>query len=109
MERRLGRIVAHAAPQSHAGDKLRRRIGRQREHLTVSLADREVPATNTVSERALRPSVILRKVTSGSRAEWGTATDAAFRSVVSTAKPDPKAVLDALQYALCRDTAAQPG
>jgi hypothetical protein len=44
----------------------------------------DVPATNNVSERALRPSVIFRKVTNGFRSEWGANTHAAFRSVVGT-------------------------
>ena len=52
-ECRLDRIMAHAVPQGRASGRLRRRIGRCREHLSVFLADREVPATNNVSERAL--------------------------------------------------------
>jgi transposase len=109
MERRLDRIMACAVPQGRAGERLRRRIGRQREHMTVFLADREVPATNNVSERALRPSVIFRKVTNGFRSEWGAATYAAFRSVVSTAKLGNTAVLGAVNQALGRKPAATPG
>ena len=67
-----------------AAEKLRRRIARDHEHLFVLVTNREVPATNNVSERALRPSVIFRKVTNGFRSEWGAQTCAAFRSVVST-------------------------
>ena len=52
MERRLDRIMACVLPQGRAGGRLRHRIGRCREHLSVFLADREVPATNNVSERA---------------------------------------------------------
>lgn len=109
MERRLDRIMACAVPQGRAGGRLRRRIGRCREHLSVFLADREVPATNNVSERALRPSVIFRKVTNGFRSEWGAATYAAFRSVVSTAKLGNAGALDALRLALCREPAIAPG
>ena len=36
-------------------------IARDREHLFVFITDRDVPATNNVCERALRPSVIFRK------------------------------------------------
>jgi transposase len=72
-----------------------------------------VPATNNVAERALRPSVIFRNVTNGCRAQWGAATCAAFRSVVSTAKANRRAVLDTLRQALAADAAAhiasQPG
>ena len=109
LERRLDRIMAHAVPQGREGEKLRRRIGRCREHLTVFVADRDVPPTNNVSERALRPSVVFRKVTNGFRAEWGADTYAAFRSVVSTAKTRGAAVLAAVQDALRSEAPCEPG
>ena len=109
LERRLDRIMAYAVPQGREGEKLRRRIGRCREHLTVFVADRDVPPTNNVSERALRPSVVFRKVTNGFRAEWGAETYAAFRSVVSTAKTRGAAVLAAVQDALRSEPACEPG
>ena len=96
LERRLDRIMARAAPHGREGEKLRRRIARCREHLTVFVADRDVPPTNNVSERALRPSVVFRKMTNGVRAEWGAETYAAFGSVVSTAKTNGETVLAAV-------------
>jgi len=63
-----------------------------------------VPPTNNVSERALRPSVIFRKVTNGFRSEWGAQTYAVFRSVVSTAKLHKRSVLEDLRRVL--DTAS---
>ncbi len=109
LERRLDRIVAHAVPQSREGEKLRRRIGRSREHLTVFVADRDVPPTKNVSERALRPGVVFRKVTNGFRAKWGAETYAAFRSVVSTAKANGRTVLAAVQDALRGNQRTKPG
>ncbi|MGH7041929.1 MAG: IS66 family transposase [Acetobacteraceae bacterium] len=85
LNRRLDRIIA-AVPIGEPGRKLRKRIAANRTHLFVFVTNREVPSTNNVSERALRPSVIFRKVTNGFRCEWGAETNAAFRSVVSTAK-----------------------
>ncbi len=109
LERRLDRIMAHAGPLGQEGEKLRRRIGRCRDHLTVFMADRDVPPTNNVSERALRPSVVFRKVTNGFRSEWGAETYAAFRSVVSTAKARGETVLGALRGALGSGGVAAPG
>lgn len=40
----------------------------------------KVDATNNVSERALRPSVIQRKVTNGYRAKWAADAEAALRT-----------------------------
>jgi len=109
LERRLDRIMAHTVPQGRAGEKLRRRIGRCRKHLSVFVTDRDVPPTNNVSERALRPSVVFRKVTNGFRAEWGAQTYAAFRSVVSTAKTRGATVLAAVQDALRGQVSCAPG
>ena len=46
----------------------------------------KVDATNNVSERATRPSVIQRKVTNGYRAKWAADAEAALRSTVDTAR-----------------------
>jgi transposase len=108
LDRRPDRIMA-AAPACREGEKLRRRIGRDRAHLFVFVADREAPATNNVSERHLRPSVIFRKVTNGFRAEWGAAVYAACRSVVSTAKLNGHAVLAAIRSALDTAVIYAPG
>ena len=59
---------------------------------------RDVPYTNNVSDRHLRPSVIFRKVTNGFRSEWGAETYAAFRSVASTAKANGASVLQAVRF-----------
>jgi len=66
----------------------------------VFVANRDVPYTNNISERHLRPSVIFRKVTNGFRCVWGAETYAAFRSVVSTAKANRASVLDVLRFVL---------
>lgn len=99
LDRRLDRIMA-AVPSGEPGRKLRKRIAANRAHLFVFITNRDVPYTNNVSERHLRPSVIFRKVTNGFRCEWGAETYAAFRSLVSTAKANGASVLDVLRYVL---------
>ena len=86
--------------RGEAAEKLRRRIARDRAHLFLFVTDRAVSATHNACERALRPSVIFRKVTNGFRSEWGAQTYAAFRSVVSTAKANSRSVLNDLRQAL---------
>lgn len=107
LDRRLDRIMT-ATPQGVAGEKLRGRIGRDRSHLFTFVTKRDVPATNNVSERALRPSVVFRKVTNGFRSEWGAQAYAAFRTTASTAKLQGRAVLDALRNALAAPAPAPP-
>ncbi len=56
--------------RSEAAEAMHRRIARDRAHLFLFVTDRAVSATNNACERALRPSVIVRKVTNGFRSEW---------------------------------------
>jgi transposase len=108
LDRRLDRIMA-AVPIGEPGRKLRKRIAANRAHLFVFVTNRDVPYTNNVSERNLRPSVIFRKVTNGFRCEWGAETYAAFRSVVSTAKANRIAVIAAVRTALLIQPLPMPG
>ena len=105
LDRRLDRIMA-AVPLGEPGRKLRRRSAANRAHLFVT--NRDVPYTNNVSERHLRPSVIFRKVTNGFRCEWGAETYAAFRSVVSTAKANRAPVPDVLRSVLAARLSIEP-
>ena len=99
LERRLDRIIK-AVPIGEPGRKLRNRMLANRAHLFVFMTRRDVPFTNNISERHLRPSVIFRKVTNCFRCEWGPETYAAFRSVVSTAKANGTSVYDTIQFVL---------
>jgi transposase len=105
LDRRLDRIMT-AVPLGEPGRKLRKRMAANRAHLFVFITNRDVPYTNNVSERLLRPSVVFRKVTNGFRCEWGAETYAAFRSVVSTAKTNRASVLDTVRFVL---SAKRPG
>ena len=75
LDRRLDRLLA-VSPTSEAGQKLARGIRKCRGDLFVFVTRRDVPATNNDCERALRPSVIFRKVTGGFRSQWGARTPA---------------------------------
>ena len=107
LDRRLDRIIA-AVPLGEPGRKLRKRIAANRAHLFVFITNRDVPYTNNISERHLRPSVIFRKVTNGFRCEWGAETYAAFRSIVGTAKANHASVLEVLRFVLAARLPVQP-
>lgn len=106
LNRRLDRIIAQV-PIGEPGRKLRNRMLANRAHLFVFMTRRDVPYTNNISERHLRPSVIFRKVTNGFRCAWGAETYAAFRSVVSTAKANRASVLDTVQFVLSAKRTAE--
>ena len=99
LERRLDAVMASQPTNKHA-IRLRRRYGGLREHLFTFITERDVPATNNGSERALRPSVIFRKVTNGFRSEWGRDLYAAVRSVIGTGQRASLAPFAAIRNAL---------
>ena len=85
LRKRLEEIL-QLEPEQADGQRLRQRYAKCKEGLLVLVTDREVPFTNNESERALRPSVIFRKVTNGTRSEWGAEFFAAVRSVIGTGR-----------------------
>lgn len=95
-ERKLDALVA--VPAAHpAGRKLQRQIKAWRTKFFVFLADREVPPTNNISEREIRPSVVFRKVTNGFRSNWGAQIHAGYRSVTGTARLQGQTHWDAVR------------
>ena len=56
--------------------------------------------TNNGSERALRPSVIFRKVTNGFRSGWGAKVYADIGSIVATGRINGRSPLAAIRGAL---------
>jgi hypothetical protein len=71
-----------------------------RDKLLVFLTRRDVEATNNVSERILRLSVIFRRVTNGFRSEWGAKVYADLCSVVATGRLAGRTALAAIRDAL---------
>jgi len=85
-------------PIAHpAGQVLLRQIKAWRAKFFVFLANRDVPATNNISEREIRPSVVFRKVTNGFRSDWGAQIHAGYRSVTGTARLSGQSALSAIR------------
>ena len=94
-ERRLDALVT--MPAAHpAGRELQTAVKAWRTKFFVFLEDREVPATNNVCEREIRPSVVFRKVTGGFRSDWGAQIHAGYRSVTGTARLHGQTALNSI-------------
>jgi transposase len=86
------------APIAHpAGKILLKQIKAWRAKFFVFLTNRCVPATNNISEREIRPSVVFRKVTNGFRSDWGAQIHAGYRSITGTARLHGKSALQAVR------------
>jgi len=95
LEARLDRLLERRVKGAEA-KRLRQRYVEHREHLFTFLHFPGVPPDNNACERALRPSVIHRKVTNGFRSEWGAQAYAAVLTVTETAKHQGRRVFEAL-------------
>jgi transposase len=104
LERELERLLA-LKPTDAEGRKLRDVDCRGK--LFVFLKRRDVEPTNNESERALRPSVIFRKVTNGFRSEWGAKAYAALCSIVETGRRNGRSALAAIRDALAAPAAGK--
>ena len=100
LEKRLDRLLSGPQPTPNAARRLFRAMRRDRGDLFRFITRRDVPYTNNACERALRPSVIFRKVTGGFRAEWGAKVYAAAASVIGTGRLHGLTALEALRTAL---------
>jgi transposase len=85
---------AVALPEAH---KLLRRYHKHRQALFVFLYHPNVPYDNNGAERALRNSVIHRKVSGGFRSQAGADAHAIVSSIVDTARKRDQAIVDVLQ------------
>ena len=85
LDRRLDKLL-QPPPTTAAGRKLAKGVKKCRNDLFLFVVRRDVPYTNNGSERALRPSVIFRKVTGCFRSHWGARLYAAALSVIATGR-----------------------
>ena len=100
LDRRLDKLLSGPEPKQKAARRLYRAMRRDRDDLFRFVTRRDVPYTNNACERALRPSVIFRKVTNCFRAEWGAKVYAAAASVIATGRLHGMSALEALRMAL---------
>ena len=93
-----------AAPQ-HV---LAKRIERFLPELFVFVADPRVPSDNNAAERSLRPSVIARKISGGTRSEKGSKTRTTLMTLFGTWKLQKKDLLETCRQMLLASSLPQP-
>lgn len=96
LEDRLDQLANGQWDQPDAA-RLCKRLSRYRKQLTLFLWEAKLEGTNNAAERALRPVVIMRKITGGSRSEQGAAAWATLASLMQTADQRGLGVYDATQ------------
>lgn len=75
-------------------EKVRMRLWKQRDHLFTFLEHVEVPATNNLAERQLRPAVIARKISCGNKTIKGAQAWACLASLAATCQQNRSSFVD---------------
>jgi len=102
-ERELARLARPHRKRADAPQRvLAERIYRFRGELFTFVADPRVPATNNLVERSLRPPVIARKISGGTRSEAGSQTRTSLMSIFGTWAAQNKDLLASCKALLLR-------
>ena len=78
------------------------RITNQYTNLITAVTHENVPLTNNLSERCIRPLVIIRKMSGGSRSKAGAKTQAVNMSIFQTIKMKNLPIIPTLKDYLLR-------
>lgn len=83
--------------------KVARRIAKRRQHLFTFLYHEQVPATNNLAERQLRPAVIQRKISCGNKTPKGAKAWKIIRSLEATSLQNGQDFSDSVFQAIQRN------
>ncbi|NIQ82846.1 MAG: IS66 family transposase [Anaerolineae bacterium] len=84
-ERLAGALAQPYAKEPNAPEHLlAKRILKHLHELFVFISDPAVPATNNLAERSLRPAVVARKISGGTRSDKGSETKTGLMSIFGT-------------------------
>ena len=107
LEDRLDQLAGAAYDEPNAA-RLARRLRKHRAELTRFLWDKDLGGTNNAAERALRPAVVMRKITGGSRSANGAQAWAKLASLMRTASQQGRNVLETVKQLLVEHWAGKP-
>jgi hypothetical protein len=107
LESRLDGLLAAGHGEANEG-RIAKRMLKHRKELTAFLWDKGLDGTNNAAERAIRPAVVARKVSGGSRSPAGADAWAKLASLLRTASQQGKRLIDAIKAMLQARWAAAP-
>jgi hypothetical protein len=92
--------VAKTGPVEPNARRLARRMRKHRKELTAFLWQKDLEGTNNLAERAIRPAVVVRKISGGSRSKRGADAFAKLASLLRTAGQQGKNILATIKALL---------
>lgn len=88
--------------------RLAARLDRHADALAAFLLDEDLPGDNNAAERAIRPAVIIRKVSGGHRGATTATAAAVVMSVLRTARQQGRNLIATVKHLVQRHLAGQP-
>jgi hypothetical protein len=99
LESRLEQLAGAVYDEPNA-KRLAKRMKKHRQELTAFLGDKELDGTNNAAERAIRPAVVARKISGGSRSNNGAQAWATLASLLRSAGQQGQRLLETVQAML---------
>ena len=106
LESKLDGLIAAVYDEPNA-TRIARRMKKHRQELTAFLWEKDLDGTNNAAERALRPAVVARKISGGSRSKAGADAWAKLASLIRSAGQQGQRLLDTIKAMLTAAWAAQ--
>jgi predicted nuclease with TOPRIM domain len=100
---RFSQIVRKIIESKYQHEDVKRiqtRIANQNANLLTALIKENVPLTNNLAERALRPLVVIRKISGGSKSQNGASTLAVIMSILQTLQLQNKPLIPSLKESI---------
>jgi transposase len=99
LERKLEQLINVSYPEPNAS-RIARRMKKHQKELTAFLWQKDLDGTNNAAERALRPAVVARKISGGSRSKNGARAWATLASLMRTAGQQGQGLIDTIKAML---------
>jgi hypothetical protein len=106
LEKRLSKLGQQRWEDEDA-DRLATRLRKYGGQLSTFLHKEQVDGTNNAAERALRPAVVMRKISGGSRSAAGARAWSILASVMRTAQQQGRDVVATIQDLLKAEWSGQ--
>ena len=99
LEKRLEALAGADYAEANA-KRIAKRMRKHQKELTAFLRDKALDGTNNAAERAIRPAVVARKISGGSRSKKGAQAWATLASLMKTADQQGKNVVGTIKSML---------
>lgn len=92
----------------HDVNRLAKRISKHADAIAAFLYEKDLPGENNAAERAIRPAVVIRKISGGHRGASTAKASAVITSILRTARQQGRHLIDTVKHLVQSHLAGQP-